>query len=79
VVFVDADAIEAEFGGEFEEVEVVVVDAMAFDGVVEAGIDVDPDAAVLLPEVIRQVGIGHEVEPVELHAAPPVPRCFAGG
>ena len=67
VVLVDADAVEAERGGVLELVEVLVVDAVAFDGVVEAGVDIDPDGAVGLAEVLREVGPGHEVEPVEFH------------
>jgi hypothetical protein len=67
VVLVHADAIEAEFGRELEEVEIVVIDLVPFDGVIEPRIDVDPDRAVLLPEVVREIGIGHQVEPVKLH------------
>src|SRR5262249_56048744 len=33
----------------------------------EARIDVDPHRRVLLGEVVGQVGVGHQVEPEELH------------
>ena len=76
VMLVDADAVEAERGRVFELVEVLVIDAVAFDGVVEAGVDIDPDGAVGLAEVLRQVGPGHQVEPVEFHGESPVlKRC----
>ncbi|WBL35213.1 hypothetical protein O0235_10475 [Tepidiforma flava] len=62
-----ADAVEADFFGELEFIEVFVVDAVRLFGVEEAVVDIDPDGAVLFLEVVRQVGPGHEVEPVELH------------
>ncbi len=68
VVLVHAHAVEAELGGELELVEVVVVDLVTTHWVVEPRIHVDPDAAVLLSEVVGQIRPGHQVEPVEFHA-----------
>ena len=68
VVLVDADAVEAELVGVHQLVEVGVVDLVALHGVVVVDRDVDPDRAHLLPEVVRQVRIRHEMEEMELHA-----------
>ena len=73
VMLVDADAVEAGLVGEFELVEVFVVELVRLDGVEEPAGDVDPDAAVLFFEVGRQVAVGHEVEPADFHfGRPPV-------
>src|SRR4051812_46754699 len=66
-MLVKADAVEGQRGRVFELVEVVVVDAMAELRVVEVRRDVDVDAVVALPEVVRQVRVWHEVEGVDLH------------
>ncbi len=39
----------------------------ALRGVEQARVDVDPDRRVLLLEVVRQVRVGHQVEPEQLH------------
>ncbi len=70
MVLIDADAIEPEVGGELEQVEVVVIDGVTLHGVIEAGININPHAAMRLPEVLRQVWVRHEIEPVELHLIP---------
>src|SRR4029079_12934079 len=67
VVLVDADRIEAARLGKDELVDVLVV-GLGHDVAIEQGrVDVDPDAAVLLVELLRQRGIRHEVEPHDLH------------
>ncbi len=70
MMLVHADAVEAALLGEFKLIEVLVVDGVPSFRVVQTVVDVDPDAAVLLLKVVRQVRPGHEVEPVELHACP---------
>ena len=70
MVLVDADPVEAEVVRVLEQVEIVVVDLVPHDRIEEPRVDVDPDAAVLLTEVVRQVRPGHQVEPVELHGDP---------
>lgn len=67
MVFVHEDAVEAIFGREFELVHEIVVDAVGAFGVEEAGVDVDSDGGMLLAEVLREIGVGHEVEPQKLH------------
>ncbi len=67
VVLVDADAVEAERGGVFQQVHVGVVDLVALHRIEQALVDIDPDRAVLLAEVVRQIGPGHQVEPGEFH------------
>ena len=54
-------------GGELELVQVVVVGLVAELRVVELGGDVDVDAVVALAEVVRQVGVRHEVEGMDFH------------
>ena len=67
VMLVDADAVEAERVGVFEQVEVVVINLVALHRVVQPVVDIDPDGAVLLPEIVRQMRPGHQVEPREAH------------
>ena len=67
VMLVDADAVEAERAGIFEHVHVGVVDLVRLCGVEQARVDIDPDRAVLLPEIVRQKGPRHQVEPREFH------------
>ena len=69
MVLVNANAVEAHVGGVFELVEVLVVNLVAAYRVEQLAGDVHPDAAVLLAEVLRQVGVGHQVKPVEFHAS----------
>src|SRR5207253_10698298 len=44
-----------------------VVDLVALDRIEQPLVDVDPHRAVLLAEVVGQIGPGHQVEPGELH------------
>ena len=67
VVLVDADAVEAHLLGIFELVEILVIGDVAELGLVHAVGQVDPDRAVLLPEVVRHVRPGHQMEPGEFH------------
>src|SRR3982074_3005871 len=68
-MLVDADAVEADLVGELQRVEVIVVGVVTNDRIEElGGGQVDPHAVVALPEVVGQVGIGHQVKEVELHA-----------
>jgi hypothetical protein len=67
VMLVDAEAVEAEIAGVFQEIQVVVVDPVGLARVEQARIDVDPHAAMLFGKVVGQVGPGHEIEPVKLH------------
>src|SRR5262245_59146125 len=67
MVLVAADAVEAERLGVLELVQVLVVDVVALLGIVERAGDVDPHGTMLGPEIIRQVGPRHQVEPREFH------------
>ena len=70
MMLVDADAVEAYALGKFELVEIVVIDLMAFHRIVEfARRRIDPHGFVFLLEVVRQVRIRHQVEPVKFHGA----------
>ena len=70
VVFVHADAVEAERVRVLELIHVLVVHGVALLRVVERVWDVDPDGPVLLAEVVGQVRPRHQVEPGEFHASP---------
>ena len=67
MVLVDADGVEAALGGVLELVHEVVVHQVRALGVEQRGMDVDPDGGMLLPEIVRQLRVGHQVEPHELH------------
>src|SRR5712691_9980228 len=69
MVLVDANRVKAAFGGEFELIHEVVVHVMRAPGVEQRGMDVDPDRRVLLPEIVGQLGIGHQMEPQQLHGS----------
>jgi len=67
MVLVDADRVEPALGGEFEFVHEVVVHQVRAARVEQRGMDVDPHRGMLLAEVIRQLGVGHQVKPHQLH------------
>src|SRR5438270_13311246 len=79
MMLVDADRIEAAFGGEFELVHEVVVHVMGAPGVEQRGMDIDPDRGVLLPEIVGQLGVGHQMEPQQFHGLSfrtPFSKCY---
>ncbi len=65
-----ADGVEAELGGVLQLVHELVVHVVRAPGVEQRGVDVDPHRGVLLAEVVRQLRVGHQVEPQELHGGP---------
>src|SRR5271155_2962825 len=69
MMLVDAHRVEPAFGGEFELIHEVVVHVMRPPGVEQRGMNVDPDRGVLLPEIVGQLGIGHQMEPHQLHGS----------
>ena len=69
VVLVDADRVVAARGGVFQLVHEVVVHVVRAAWVEQRGVDVHPYRRMLLAEVIREFGVGHQVEPHELHDA----------
>ena len=77
MMFVDAQSVEAHLIGELQRVEILVVKLMADLGVVEAARNIHPDAAMLLFEIVRQIPIGHQMEPREFHKALPWPNFVA--
>ena len=68
MVLVDADAVEAEFVGENELIEILVVEFAAVLGVVDAVGEPGPGGFVLRGEVGREAVPGHQVEGEEFHA-----------
>ena len=79
VMLVAADGVEADVGGIFEEIEIGVVDLVALHRIEQLLVDVDPDRTVLLPEIVRQIGPRHQVEPCELHGRAPAVLSMAVG
>src|SRR5260370_22876202 len=67
MVLVDADRIEAAFGGKFELIHEIVVHVMGAPRVEQRGMYVDPDRGVFLSEIVGQLGIGHQMKPQQLH------------
>src|SRR5580704_11364246 len=67
MVLVDAYRVEPAFGGVFELIHEIVVHVMRAAGVEQGRMDVDPDRGMLLAEVIRQLGVRHQMEPHQLH------------
>ena len=69
MVLVHAHPVEAALGGELELVHEVVVHVVGPLRIEQARVDVHPHGRILFPEVVRQLGIGHQVEPEQLHVA----------
>ena len=69
MMLVAADRIEAALRRVFELVEELVVHAVRALRVEQRGVDVDPDRGVPVLEVVRQLLVGHQVEPEELHGS----------
>ena len=69
VVLVHAHPVEATLGRELELVHEVVVHVVGASGVEQTRVDVHPHRRIFLPEVVRQLGIGHQMEPEQLHFA----------
>ncbi len=67
MMLVDAETVVADILGQLQQIEIIVVDAIGLARIEQSRIDIDPYAAMLLGEIIGQVGPRHEVEPVELH------------
>ena len=69
VVLVAAHRVEAAIGGVFHFVHEVVVHQVRAFGIEQRGVDVHPDRRVFLAEIVRQFGVGHQVEPHEAHGS----------
>ena len=70
VVLVAAHGIEAAVGRELHLVHEVVVHQVRALWVEQRRMDVDPHRRMLLPEVLRQFGVRHQMEPQEFHGGP---------
>jgi hypothetical protein len=71
MMLVDAEAVETHLIGELELIEVVVVKPVAELGVVKVSRDVDPDAAILVLEVLRKIPVRHQMKPGKFHRVSP--------
>ena len=69
MVFVDADSVEALAVGEFQLVEILVVGFVTSHRIEQRTRHVHPHAGMLLFEILGQVRVRHEMEPVTLHRA----------
>ena len=67
MVFIATHGVEAYFCRELHFVHEIVVHVVRALGIEKPRMDIDPYRGVVLPEVVRQLGIGHEVEPQMLH------------
>ena len=73
-MLVAADGVEAAVGRVLHLVHEVVVHVVGALRVEQRGMDVDPHRGMLLAEVVRQLGVRHQVEPHQLHGV-----CSLGG
>jgi hypothetical protein len=69
VMLVDADRVKAAFGSEFELVHEVVVHQVRAPRVEQRGMDVHPHRGMLVAEILRELGVGHQVKPHQLHGS----------
>ncbi len=67
MVLVAAHGVEAAIRRELHLVHEVVVHQMRALRIEQRRVDVDPHRRVLLPEILRQLGVRHQMEPEELH------------
>ncbi len=67
MVLVAAHRIEAAVGRVLHLVHEIVVHEMRALRIEQRRVDVHPDRVVLVTEIVRQLGIGHQVEPEHLH------------
>ena len=67
MVLVHADRVEAAIGGVFQLVHEVVVHVVRAARIEQRRMDVHPDRRVLVAEPVRQLGVGHQVEPHQAH------------
>ena len=68
MVLVDADRIEPAAGRVIQLIHEVVVHVVRAARVEQRRVDVHPHRRMLLTEVVRQLGVRHQVEPHEFHA-----------
>src|SRR4051794_29950833 len=69
MMFVDTNAVESHLLGKLKLVEIIVVNLVALHRIVKFSRGrIDPDRTITLREVIRQIRIWHQVEPMKLHA-----------
>ena len=69
-MLVAAHRVEAAIGGVLHLVHEVVVHQVRALRVEQRRMDVDPHRRMLLPEIVRQLGVRHQVEPQQLHGCP---------
>src|SRR6266705_3168704 len=67
VVLIDANALEAELIGEFEFIQVAVVERMAELRIVEGVRTRHPGTVIALGKILREVGPGHQMKAEEAH------------
>jgi len=65
-MFIDADAVEAEFGREFQFIEISVVQRIAIFRVEIAVRQGQPDRIVLFTIAHIEIGVGHQMKHMNL-------------
>ena len=75
MMLVAAHGVEAAIRRELHLVHEVVVHQMRTLRIEQRRVDVDPNGRMLLPKVLRQFGVRHEMEPKEFHGARPILAC----
>ena len=65
-------ASKPHFGGVFQLVHEVVVHEVRALRIEQRGMDIHPHRGIGVAEIVRQFRVGHQVEPHQLHANPPL-------
>src|SRR5579859_138800 len=71
-MLVHADRIEAALCRILELIHEIVVHEVRALRVEQRGVDVHPHRRILVPEIVRQFRVWHQVEPHQLHARSPL-------
>src|SRR5215469_6718470 len=77
-MLIHSQTVEAHRVGKFELVEIVVVQLVSDLGVIQAARDIDPHAAILFLEVVRQEPVRHQMEPGKFHTFISLCACHLG-
>ena len=70
MMFVDANAVEAELIRQLQLIQITVVERMAQLGIIERVGTNHPGALVRLRKILRQIGPGHQMKAINLHNSP---------
>src|SRR5262245_1944635 len=76
MMLVNAYAVETALGRELKFIHEIVVHQVGALRVEQRRVDVDPDRRVLVSKIIWELGVGHQVEPEQLHWRSPISQSI---